>query len=110
MSVDLPASSQSCSPLSAQLQACYGRCFRGKSKKRVPGSKDPCFRLRNSRFLEGLTSMASISSVSRSRSPLARSSGSARRRYSENIYFQDGAVLTGTLLALIYLVLATSLD
>ena len=35
---------------------------------------------------------------------------SARSRYSENVYFQDGGVLTGVLAALLYLILATSLD
>ncbi|MCC6165895.1 MAG: hypothetical protein IT329_01585 [Caldilineaceae bacterium] len=35
---------------------------------------------------------------------------SARARYTENVYFQDGRLLTGILTALLYLVLATSLD
>src|SRR5687768_12971827 len=35
---------------------------------------------------------------------------SARARYLENIYFQDGVVLTAVLTALLYLILATSLD
>ncbi|MEX1021286.1 MAG: transglutaminase domain-containing protein [Litorilinea sp.] len=34
----------------------------------------------------------------------------ARDRYADNIYFQDGAVFTGILTALLYLILATSLD
>ena len=35
---------------------------------------------------------------------------SARARYLENVYFQDGIVLTAVLTALLYLILATSLD
>lgn len=35
---------------------------------------------------------------------------SARVRYLENVYFQDGVVLTSVLTALLYLILATSLD
>src|SRR5215207_2472763 len=35
---------------------------------------------------------------------------SARTRYLENIYFQDGVVLTSVLVALLYLILSTSLD
>lgn len=35
---------------------------------------------------------------------------SARRRYLENIYYQDGVVLIAVLTSLLYLILATSLD
>src|SRR3954447_13467584 len=35
---------------------------------------------------------------------------SARRRYLENIYYQDGVVLIALLTSLLYLILATSLD
>src|SRR5690606_22493916 len=35
---------------------------------------------------------------------------SARTRYLENVYFQDGVVLTCVLTSLLYLILATSLD
>ena len=35
---------------------------------------------------------------------------SARSRYADNVYFQDGSVLTGVLAALLYLMLAASLD
>lgn len=35
---------------------------------------------------------------------------SARARYAENVYFQDGRLLTAVLTALLYLILATSLD
>ena len=35
---------------------------------------------------------------------------SARERYLQNVYFQDGVVLTAVLTALLYLILATSLD
>lgn len=34
----------------------------------------------------------------------------ARERYAQNVYFQDGVVLTSVLTALLYLILATSLD
>ena len=34
----------------------------------------------------------------------------ARERYTDNVYFQDGMVLTGILIVLLYLVLAISLD
>jgi transglutaminase-like putative cysteine protease len=34
----------------------------------------------------------------------------ARDRYAENVYFQDGLLLTAVLVALLYLILATSLD
>src|SRR5690606_12301364 len=34
----------------------------------------------------------------------------ARTRYSQNVYFQDGRLLTGILTGLLYLILATSLD
>jgi hypothetical protein len=34
----------------------------------------------------------------------------ARIRYADNVHFQDGAVLTGVLVSLLYLVLAASLD
>ena len=37
-------------------------------------------------------------------------SRSARERYRQNIYFQDGIVLISVLTALVYLILATSLD
>ncbi|HXF61656.1 MAG TPA: transglutaminaseTgpA domain-containing protein [Caldilineaceae bacterium] len=42
--------------------------------------------------------------------PAAPSPSRARNRYAENIYFQDGVVLTGVLTSLLYLILATSMD
>ncbi len=43
-------------------------------------------------------------------SPQALPVRTARERYAENVYFQDGIVLTAILTALLYLILATSLD
>jgi transglutaminase-like putative cysteine protease len=53
------------------------------------------------------TLTATQSSVSQAPAIVQRS---ARERYRQNVYFQDGIVLTGVLTGLLYLILATSLD